>query len=70
MQPLEHAAEVLADEFAHQLGTGVAVWDGLLLEDLVGEFGAGFEGEDFGKDERVVAVEEDLLDLEGKGEGG
>jgi len=37
----------------------------VLFEDLVGEFGAGLEGERFGKDERVVAVKEDLLDLRG-----
>lgn len=32
-------------------------------EDLVCEVGAGFEGEGFGEDERVVAVEEDGGDL-------
>jgi len=36
----------------------------VLLEDLVGELGAGLECERLGQDERVVAIEEDLLDLE------
>lgn len=44
-------------------GAGVAVADALLFEDLVSELGAGFEGEGFGEDEGVVAVEEDGLDL-------
>lgn len=39
--------------------TSVAVGDVARGEDLVGEFGAGFEGEGFGEDEGVVAVEEE-----------
>jgi len=60
-----HAAEVLADELGEQLRAGVAVFDVLFGEDFVGKLGAGFEGEGFGEDEGVVAVEQDLLDLYG-----
>lgn len=59
-----HATEVLADEVLQQGGAGVAVGDALLLEDLIGEFGAGLESELLGEDEGVVAVEQDLLDLQ------
>ena len=60
-----HTAEVLADEVIEELGTGVAVWNVVFGEDLVGEVGTSFEGELFREDEGVVAVEEDLSDLEG-----
>lgn len=40
-----------------------AIRDFTGCEDLVCEFGAGFEGELFGEDERVVAVEENGGDL-------
>jgi hypothetical protein len=54
----------LADKVFHETGPGVAVCGGIVFfEDLVGEFGAGFEGEFFAEDERVVAVEEDFFDL-------
>jgi len=33
------------------------------FEDLIGELGAGFESQRFGKDEGIIAVEEDLFDL-------
>lgn len=68
-QAEQHAAEVLADIFRQQLRAGVAVWFPLLFEDLVGQLGARFEGEGLGEHERVVAVEEDVLDLGGKREG-
>jgi hypothetical protein len=55
----------LADEVAEELRAGVAVGDVFGGEDLVGELGAGFEGEGFGEDEGVVAVEEEVLDLVG-----
>jgi hypothetical protein len=35
----------------------------VLVEELIGEFCACFEGEAFGEDEGVVAVEENILDL-------
>ena len=58
-----HAAEVLADEVIEELGAGVAVWDVIFGEDLIGEVGTSFEGEFFREDEGVVAVEEDFGDL-------
>lgn len=58
-----HAAEVLADERLEELVDGVLVVDVVLLEDLIAELGAGFEGEELGLGERVVAVEEDIVDL-------
>ena len=42
---------------------GEAFADVVFGEDFVGELGAGFEGEGFGEDERVVAIEEDGFDL-------
>lgn len=59
----------MPDKISQQLGPGVAVWEALRFEDFVGELGAGFEGEGFGEDERVVAVEEDLFDLWGRRRG-
>lgn len=59
----DHAAEVLADEFGEELRTGVAVGDAAGFEDLIGEVGTGGEGKGFGKDEGVVAVEEEGGDL-------
>ena len=47
LQVHDHAAEVLADEVIEELGAGVAVWDVVFGEDLVGEVGAGFKGELF-----------------------
>ena len=37
--------------------------DAIFLEELVGQVAASFEGEFLGQAERVVAVEEDVLDL-------
>lgn len=71
----QHAAEVLADELGHQGGPGVVGLDVVFGEDGVGELGAGGEGEGFGEDEGVVAVEEEGGDLrwpwvsDGTGEG-
>lgn len=53
----------MPDEFRQELRARVALGALVLFEDLVGELGAGFEGERLGEDEGVVAVEEDLLDL-------
>jgi hypothetical protein len=53
----------LADELAEELRACVAIWDGAGGENFVGELGAGFEGELFRKDERVIAVEEEGGDL-------
>lgn len=63
LEAFEHAAEVLADEVFEELRARVAIGEVVLFEYLVGELGAGFEGEGFGEDERVVAVEEDVFDL-------
>jgi len=63
LQAFEHAAEVLADEVFEELRAGVAVGETFFFEDLVGQIGAGLEGEGFGEDEGVVAVEEDVFDL-------
>jgi len=63
LQGDDHAAEVLADEVVEQLGAGVSLVDFVFGEDLVGEVGAGFEGEFFAKDEGVIAVEEDFGNL-------
>ena len=60
----DDAAEVLPHEVLHQLRAGVARGFAMFGEDLVGELGTGFEGEFFGEDERVVAVEEEFDDLE------
>jgi hypothetical protein len=49
----------LADELMEKLWAGVAVGDAAGGEDLVGEVGAGGEGEGFREDEGVVAVEEE-----------
>jgi hypothetical protein len=61
-----HAAEVLADEIFDQLVASVAVRDALFLEDGVGEVGTCFEGEDFGEDQSVITVEEEIFDLSEK----
>lgn len=58
-----HAGEVAADVLVHELDALVALLDAVLLEDLVGELRAGGEGRDLGQHERVVAVEEDALNL-------
>jgi hypothetical protein len=63
LEPLEHATEVVADKVLEELVRRVAVVDIVLLEHLVGELGAGLEGEALGLHERVVAVEEDVADL-------
>ena len=63
LQVHDHAAEVLADEVVEEFGAGVAVWDVIFGEDLVGEIGTGFKGEFFRENEGVVAVEEDFGDL-------
>jgi len=58
-----HATEVLADKVLEERGASVAFWSALLLENLIGQLGAGLEGEFLGKDEGVVAVEKDGGDL-------
>ncbi|TGO20936.1 hypothetical protein BPAE_0255g00040 [Botrytis paeoniae] len=55
----DHAAEILPHEFREQLRTGVAVADTAGFENFIGEIGTSFEGEGFGEDKRVVAVEEE-----------
>ena len=56
-ESLDHAAEV----HAHEVGEEAI--DVVLLHDLVGEVGAGFEGETLRLAESVVTVEEDIFDL-------
>lgn len=58
-----HATEVLTDELVHELGAAIALLEAELLEDLVGELGAGLERSVLGENERVIAVEEEALDL-------
>lgn len=50
----------MADKVGEEFGAGVALFDVVFCEDFVGEVGAGFEGEFFGEDEGVVAVEEEV----------
>lgn len=69
LQGDHHAAEVLPHEVGEQFGTGVALVDVEFGEDLIGEVGAGFEGEFLGENEGVVAVEKDFGDLCMQGEG-
>ena len=63
LQTDHHAAEVLADKAFEEAVGGVAMRDAIFLEELVGQVAASFEGEFLGQAERVVAVEEDVLDL-------
>ena len=63
LQLVAHAAEVLANERLEQLVHIVLVVDVVLLENLVAEVGASLEGEELGLGERVVAVEENVVDL-------
>lgn len=60
----EHATEVVADEILKQRVNSVAVFLSELFKDFVGEIGTGFEGQTLRLDKSVVAVEEDILDLE------
>ena len=65
LQGAQHTAEVLTDEVGDELLAGVVdVLDPILGEDLVRKVGAGLEGELLGQDERVVAVEQDVSDLD------
>ena len=59
-----HATEVLTDKVLQEGVDGVAFWDVILGEELVGEIGTSFKGETLRQDESVVAVEKDVLDLE------
>jgi hypothetical protein len=64
LQSDEHATEVLTNKVLKERVDGVAFFDAILLEKFVGEFGAGFEGKTLREDEGVVAVEEDVFDLD------
>jgi len=46
------------------LRTCVTLGDVMRCEDFIGEVSAGFEGEGFGEDEGIVAVEEEGCYLE------
>jgi hypothetical protein len=64
LQGEQHAAEVVADEVLEQgLGRVALVGDAMLVEDLVGELGAGLKGQVLRLAEGVVAVEQDVLGL-------
>ena len=65
LQAEEHVAEVVANEVLQEAVGVIAGIDLVLLEHLVGEIGASLEGETLGLAERVIAVEEDVLDLLG-----
>ena len=62
-ESLDHPAEVHAHEVGEEAIDGVGLVDVVLLHDLVGKVGACFEGETLRLAESVVAVEEDILDL-------
>jgi hypothetical protein len=53
----------LADKVREELGAGVALVNLVFSKNLVGEVGAGFEGELFRQDEGVVTVEEEFSNL-------
>lgn len=59
----QHTAEVLADEFLDQRVASEADFDVAGLGDLVDQVGAGFKGKFLGEDERVVAIEQEGVDL-------
>lgn len=63
LEALEHATEVVSDEVLEQRVGGVAGVDVVLLHDDVGQLSASREGHTLRLDERVVAVEHDVLDL-------
>ena len=56
----DNAVEVLADKGGHEARASVTIGDVLLGEHFVGELGAGFEGEFFGENKGIVAVEEEM----------
>ncbi len=63
MQGDDHSTKVLADKVREELGAGVALVNLVFSKNLVGEVGAGFEGELFRQDEGVVTVEEEFSNL-------
>ncbi len=54
----------MADKLVHQLRAGVPVGDVPVAEDAVGELGTGFKRQFLGKNEGIVAVQEDVGDLD------
>jgi len=64
LQAYQHAAEVLADELFEEILLSVSCGDAMFMEDFVGQIGAGLEGQTFGLNEGVVAIEENVLDLD------
>ena len=60
----------MADKVLEEGVDIVAGADVVLFEDFVGELGTGFEGEALRLAESVVAVEEDVLDLDCREAGG
>ena len=67
LQAVEHTAEVVADKVLKQLLERVALRLAKLLKHLIGQVGAGLEGQALRQTKRVVAVEKDVLDLCGEG---
>ena len=63
LQRSEHASEVLTNEFLDESIASEANFDIALFADFVDEVGASLEGEFLGKNEGVVAIEEEGVDL-------
>lgn len=64
LELVAHAAEVLSDERLEELVDVVDMVNVVLLEDLVAQVGAGLEGAELGESKGVVAVIENVGDLE------
>jgi hypothetical protein len=54
----------LADKVLNEHVAGVAVGDVVLLQNFIGQVGAGLERQLLGEDQGIVAVEEDLCNLQ------
>lgn len=53
----------MSHEVDDELASGVAIRNAMLLEDLIGDVGAGLERKFLREDEGVVAIEEKGCDL-------
>jgi hypothetical protein len=54
----------LADKVLDEHVAGVAIGDVVPLQNFIGQVGAGLEGQLLGEDQGVVAIEEDLCNLQ------
>lgn len=59
-----HATEVLTDELLEELVDRVALSLAILLQQLVGEVSASLKGKTLREAESVVAIKQNVLDLE------